>query len=73
MGGAKIQDLKKKVMEEVKEMDERSLLVVQGEGNNLESAGTDETVKEVVEAVKAAEDKCDCSGCPAAPTRRQRI
>ncbi|MPD03350.1 hypothetical protein E2C01_098983 [Portunus trituberculatus] len=57
MGGAKIQDVKKKVLEEVKEMEERSLLVIQGGGNNLEATGAEETVKEVVEAVRAAEDK----------------
>ena len=38
-------------------MEESSLLVIQGEGHILESAGTDEMVKEVVEAVKAAEGK----------------
>ncbi|MPC87620.1 hypothetical protein E2C01_082490 [Portunus trituberculatus] len=55
MGGATIQDVKK-VLEEVKEMEERSLLVIQG-GNNLEATGAEETVKVVIEAVKAAEDK----------------
>lgn len=38
-------------------MEESSLLVIQGGGHILESAGTDEMVKEVVEAVKAAEGK----------------
>ncbi|MPC84131.1 hypothetical protein E2C01_078858 [Portunus trituberculatus] len=37
-------------------MEERSLLVIQG-GNNLEATGAEETVKEVIEVVKAAEDK----------------
>ncbi|MPC37717.1 hypothetical protein E2C01_031207 [Portunus trituberculatus] len=50
-------DVKKKVLEEVKEMEERSLLVIQGGGNSLEAAGAEETVKEVIKAVKAAEDK----------------
>ncbi len=57
MGGAKIQDIKRKVKEEVQEMDERSLLVIQGGGNNLVETGAEETVKEVIEAVKAAEEK----------------
>ncbi len=57
MGGAKIQDIKRKVKEEVQEMEERSLLVVQGGGNNLVEAGAEDTVKEVIEAVRAAEEK----------------
>ncbi|MPC72199.1 hypothetical protein E2C01_066496 [Portunus trituberculatus] len=57
MGGAKIQDVKKKVLEEVKEMKERSLLVIQGRGNNLKATGAEETVKEVIEVVRAAENK----------------
>ncbi|MPC62954.1 hypothetical protein E2C01_057045 [Portunus trituberculatus] len=80
MGGAKIQDVKKKVLEEVIEMEERSLLVIQG-GNNLKATGAEETVKEVIEAVKAAEDKkmsvavvrvlrCSCEGAWYINTRR---
>ncbi|XP_063877012.1 uncharacterized protein LOC135109544 [Scylla paramamosain] len=57
MGGAKIQDVKRKVKEEVQEMEERSLLVVQGGGNNLVEAGAEDTVKAVIEAVRAAEEK----------------
>ncbi|XP_063844144.1 uncharacterized protein LOC135090903 isoform X1 [Scylla paramamosain] len=57
MGGAKVQDIKRKVKEEVQEMEERSLLVIQGGGNNLVEAGAEETVKEVIEAEKAAEEK----------------
>ena len=33
------------------------LLVIQGWGNDLEGTGEEETVKEVVEAVKMAEEK----------------
>ncbi len=36
MGGAMIQDTKKKVREEMQEVEERSLLGIQGRGNNLE-------------------------------------
>ena len=57
IGGAKIQDIKKKVAEEIQRMEERSLLVIQGGGNNLEENGPEETVTEVIEAVKAAEGK----------------
>ncbi|XP_063867570.1 uncharacterized protein LOC135104286 [Scylla paramamosain] len=57
MGGAKIQDVKRKVKEKVQEMEERSLLVIQGGGNNLVEAGAEETVKEVIEAVRAAKEK----------------
>ncbi|MPC73576.1 hypothetical protein E2C01_067910 [Portunus trituberculatus] len=45
-----------KKQKKVKEMEERSLLVIQG-GNNLEATGAEETVKGVIEAVRAAEDK----------------
>ncbi|MPC23089.1 hypothetical protein E2C01_016127 [Portunus trituberculatus] len=56
MQGAMIRDIKK-VLEEVKEVEDRSLLVIQGGDNNLEANGTKETVKEMVEVVKAAEGK----------------
>ncbi|MPC68090.1 hypothetical protein E2C01_062282 [Portunus trituberculatus] len=54
--GAKIQDIKKKVIEKTETV-ENGLLVIQGGGNDLKRAGEEETVKEVVEAVKAAEAK----------------
>lgn len=56
LSGARIHDVKKKVEERVDSC-ENGMLVIQGGGNDLERIGTEETVKEVVEAVKAAEGK----------------
>ena len=56
LSGAKIHDIKKKVEERVATCED-GMLVIQGGGNDLERIGTEETVKEVVEAVKAAEGK----------------
>ena len=56
LSGAKIHDVKKKVEERVATYED-GMLVIQGGGNDLERIGTEETVKEVVEAVKAAEGK----------------
>lgn len=60
------QDIKEVVLEEVKEMEERSLLVIQG-GNNLEATSTEETMKEIIQAV--TKDECGCGGNPVASTR----
>ena len=54
--GARIHDVKEKVKEVAKDMED-GLLVIQGGGNDLKRIGVDETVKEVVDAVKAAEKK----------------
>ena len=53
------QEIKKKVHEKTESV-ESGLLVIQGSGNDLERVGEEETVKEVVEAVKAAEAKKMC-------------
>lgn len=53
--GVRIQEIKK-----VDEKNENGLLVIQGGSNNLEKIGQEETAKEVVEAVKAAEAKKMC-------------
>ncbi|MPC73048.1 hypothetical protein E2C01_067365 [Portunus trituberculatus] len=52
--GARIQEIKKAHKTQTVE---NGLLVIQGGGNDLERVGEEETVKEVVEAVKAAEAK----------------
>ena len=56
LGGARIHDVTKIVKEEAKDMED-GMLVIQGGGNDLERVGSEETVKEVVEAVKAVEGK----------------
>ena len=57
--GAKIHEIRKKVIEKAQTAESR-LLVIQGGGNDLERVGEEATVKEVVEAVKAAEAKKMC-------------
>ena len=54
--GARIQEVKQKVEERVSSLQD-GLLVIQGGGNGLVNVGQEETVKTVVEAVKAAEGK----------------
>lgn len=54
--GARIQDIKKKVKEAARDMEDE-MLIIQGGGNDLKKIGVEETVKEVVDAVKAAEKK----------------
>ena len=54
--GARIGAVKRKVVEKAGELED-GLLVIQGGGNDLEDVGTENTVKEVVEAVKAVEGK----------------
>ena len=54
--GARVHDVKDKVKEVAKDM-EGGLLVIQGGGNDLKRIGVDETVREVMDAVKAAEKK----------------
>ena len=57
MGGARIQDVKRKVRQEAEEMEDGTLLIIQGGGNDLERTGSEETVQQVMEAVKAVEGK----------------
>ena len=57
MGGARIHDIKRKVQQEAEEMGDGTLLVIQGGGNDLERIGSEETVKEMMDAVKAVEGK----------------
>ncbi|KAG0727864.1 hypothetical protein GWK47_033733 [Chionoecetes opilio] len=59
LGGAKIQQVKKRVQKDCKDMED-GMLVIQGGGNELENIGCEATVKEVVEAVKAVEEKKMC-------------
>ena len=54
--GARIHDIAKEVKETASKMED-GMLVIQGGGNDLKKIGAEETVKEVVEAVKAAEKK----------------
>lgn len=54
--GARIFDVKEKVKEVASKMED-GLLIIQGGGNDLKKIGVEETVKEVVDAVKAAERK----------------
>ena len=54
--GARIQEVKKTVAEKTQSLN-NGLLVIQGGGNDLEGTGEEETVKEVVEAVRMAEEK----------------
>ena len=54
--GARIHDVTKKVKEAARDMED-GMLVIQGGGNDLKRIGIEETVKEVVDAVKAAEKK----------------
>nr|BDT63271.1 MAG: hypothetical protein [Hemigrapsus takanoi nimavirus] len=56
LSGARIGEVKRKVEEKAGEIKD-GLLIIQGGGNNLENIGTEDTVKEVVEAVKAMEGK----------------
>lgn len=55
MSGAKIHE-GRKVEGRVNDI-ENGLLIIQGGGNDLENIGTNETVKKVVEAMKAVEGK----------------
>ena len=54
--GARIQEVKKTVAEKTQSLN-NGLLVIQGGGNDLEGTGEEKTVKEVVEAVRMAEEK----------------
>ena len=54
--GARIHDVKEKVKEETRGMED-GMLVVQGGGNDLKRIGVEETVKEVVDAVMAVHGK----------------
>ena len=54
--GARIFDIKEKVREAASKMED-GLLIIQGGGNDLKKIGVEETVKEVVDAVKAVEKK----------------
>ena len=56
MSGAGIREIGRVVKDEAKDMED-GLLVVQGGGNGLERTGCEETVREMVEAVKAVEGK----------------
>ena len=56
MRGARIPQIKRKVREEADSMKD-GMLIIQGGGNGLEDVGEEETVKEVLEAVKAVEGK----------------
>ena len=54
--GAKITDIRKKVEEEADSLKD-GMLIIQGGGNGLEFVGEDETVRNVVDAVKSVEGK----------------
>ena len=56
LSGAKIGEVRRKVEEVASDMKD-GLLIIQGGGNDLESVGTEDTVREVVEAVRAVEGK----------------
>ena len=56
MSGARIEEVKKRVQEEAGDMKD-GLLVIQGGGNGLEYVGKDDTVKEMLDAVRAVEGK----------------
>ena len=56
MRGAKVEQVRMKVEEIAGEV-ENGLLIIQGGGNDLENVGEEETVKELVQAVKAVESK----------------
>lgn len=57
LSGARIGEVRRRVEEKAGEFKEGSLLIIQGGGNDLENVGTEDTVREVVEAVKAVEGK----------------
>lgn len=56
LSGAKITDIRKKVEEEAASMED-GMLIIQGGGNGLEYVGEDETVRNVVDAVRSVEGK----------------
>ena len=56
MSGARISDVRQKIVEEAPRMRD-GLLVIQGGGNGLGYVGEEETISNVVEAVKAVEGK----------------
>ena len=56
LSGAKVDRIRQEVTDTMKDL-ENGLLIVQGGGNGLERKGPEETVKELVEAVKTAENK----------------
>ncbi|MPC75100.1 hypothetical protein E2C01_069485 [Portunus trituberculatus] len=66
LSGAKITDISKKVEEEAASMEDR-MLIIQGGGNGLEYVGEDETVRNVVDAVKCGRQGPECGrrGCHA--------
>ena len=57
LSGAHIKDVKDRVVEEAASMEKESLLIIQGGGNNLLQTGCENTVKDVVDSVKAVEEK----------------
>lgn len=54
--GARVEEIKKKVVEEAETLKD-GLLIVQGGGNSLEEVGEEVTVREAVAAVRAVEGK----------------
>ena len=56
LGGARTQEIGRKVKEETKDMKD-GIVIIQGGGNNLEEIGSEATVKEVIEAIEAVEGK----------------
>lgn len=56
LNGAKIHEVRRKVEKRENNI-ENGLLIIQGVGNYFENIGTEETLTEVVEAVKVMEGK----------------
>ena len=56
LSGAKIEEVRRKVEERASEVED-GFLIIQGGGNDLEAIGSEDTVGEVVAAVKAVEGK----------------
>ncbi|XP_050707839.1 uncharacterized protein LOC126993057 [Eriocheir sinensis] len=56
MSGAQIPNIRKKVQEEAAGMKD-GLLIIQGGGNGLQYVGQEDTIKEVIDSVKAAEGR----------------
>ena len=57
LSGASIRQVRETVEKEAREIEDNSLMILQGGGNGLEYVGVEDTVKEVVNAVKAVEEK----------------
>ena len=55
--GAKVEKIKEEVMKSPKDQSDGELLIIQGGGNDLERKGTEDTVRELVDAVKSAGKK----------------